>query len=43
MFRNRGKKFDIREGEVTSIKKDKVKVFEAGKLVEKEKSEVPTS
>ena len=36
-----GRKFDIQEGEVTSIKKDKVKVCEAGKLVEKEKSEVP--
>jgi hypothetical protein len=41
VFRNKGKKFDIMEGEVTSIKKDKVKVCEAGKLVEKEKSEVP--
>ena len=42
MFRNKGKKFDIQEGEVTAIKKDKVKVCEAGKLVQKEKSEVPT-
>jgi hypothetical protein len=42
VFRNNGKKFDIQEGEVTAIKADKVKVCEAGKLVEKEKSEVPT-
>ena len=42
MFRNKGKKFDIQEGEVTSVKKDKVKVCENGKLVQKEKSEVPT-
>ena len=42
VFRNKGKKFDIQEGEVTSVKKDKVKVCENGKLVQKEKSEVPT-
>ena len=42
VFRNKGKKFDIQEGEVTAIKADKVKVCEAGKLVQKEKSEVPT-
>eukprot|EP00092_Neocalanus_flemingeri_P072997 GFUD01089962.1.p1 GENE.GFUD01089962.1~~GFUD01089962.1.p1 ORF type:complete len:129 (+),score=38.95 GFUD01089962.1:63-449(+) len=42
VFRNKGKKFDIQEGEVTSIKKDKVKVCENGKLVQKDKSEVPT-
>ena len=42
MFRNKGKKFDIQVGEVVSVKKDKVKVCEGGKLVNKDKSEVPT-
>ena len=42
VLRNKGKKFDIQQGEVTGVKKDKVKVCDNGKLVEKEKSEVPT-
>merc|ERR1711915_641887 len=42
IFRNKGKKFDIQEGEVTSVKKDKVRVCENGKLVKKDRSEVPT-
>ena len=42
VFRNKGKKFDIQVGEVVSVKKDKVKVCEGGKLVNKDKSEVPT-
>ena len=42
VFRNKGKKFDIQVGEVVSVKKDKVKVCEGGKLVNKDKAEVPT-
>merc|ERR1712037_163101 len=40
-FRNGGKKFDVKEGEVTSVKADKVRVCEGGKLVKKAKEEVP--
>merc|ERR1712200_49445 len=40
-FRNGGKKFDVAEGEVTSVKGDKVRVCEGGKLIKKAKEEVP--
>merc|ERR1712228_207958 len=41
IFRNGGKKFDVKEGEVTSVKGDKVRVCEGGKLIKKAKDEVP--
>ena len=41
VFRNKGKKFEIQEGEVTSVKKDSVRVCEGGKLIKKDRDEVP--
>ena len=40
-FKNGGKEYQINEGDVTEIKKTKVRVCENGKSVLKKKAEVP--
>ena len=41
MYKNGGKTYQINEGDVTEIKKTKVRVCENGKSVLKKKAEVP--
>lgn len=40
-FKNDGEEYDVAEGEVTEIKKTKIRVCEGGKTVLKKKEEVP--